>query len=429
MGLFTKAVTTLARGLGFTDQRLISYFAGEPTDAGETITVDGSLQLGTVWACVRLIAQTIATLPLHVYREGQDGHGEIAKDHPLYRILHDRPNYEMTSVEFWESVVAAVLLWGNAYIAIRRVGPRIAALYPMRPDRVTRRREQNGTLTYTYVWDGQTETMGEADVLHIKGFSLDGYTGISTIAVARNNMGSARAAERASAAIFRNGMRPSGTLTAPDYLTTDQRESAKAILANFRGAQATGSVPLLEGGWKFDSMAIPPNDAQMLETQAFHVETLCRWFDTPPIMIGHMDKQTSWGSGVEQIMLHFYKTCLRNHLTRIEKAINGALFTPNDQASGFYARFNVEGLLRADHAARSTYYSSMVQNGLMTRNEARALENLPRVDGGDDLTVQSNLLPIDKLGEIARLPQDRQVAPGAGVMADPNTGKAPEIRQ
>lgn len=425
MGLFTKAVATLARGLGLTDPQLYAHFNGGPTDSGETVTVDGSLQLGTVWACVRLIAQTIATLPLHVYESDQGGHGALAREHPLYRLLHTRPNADMTAVEFWEAVVAHILLWGNAYISIARSGARVVALYPMRPDRVVMRREASGQLSYTYTWQGRTQTFVDVDVLHIKGFSLDGYVGLSPIAMARNNLGAARAAERASASIFRNGMRPSGTLTSPTYLTLPQREDAKKILESFKGAQNTGSVPLLEGGWKFESLSIPPEDAQMLETMGFDVARVCRWFDVPPIMIGHMDKTTSWGSGVEQIMLHFYTTCLRSHLTRLEQAINGGLVTPVDQARGIYARFNVEGLLRADSAGRSTYLSTMVQNGLMTRNEGRAKENLPRVEGGDDLTVQSNLLPVDKLGEAVAA----RLSPPDGVNPDPRTGTAPEIRQ
>lgn len=400
MGIFTKAVSTIARGLGLNDHRLVAHFAGEPTDAGETITVDSSLQIGTVWACVRLIAQTIATLPLHTYRKADNGGAAIARDHDLYRLLHERPNYDMTSVEFWEAVVAAILLWGNAFIAIRRVGARIVALYPMRPDRVVRRLENDGSLTYFYTWGGKTEKMKDSDVLHIKGFSLDGHLGISVVAMARNNMGAARAAERASSAIFRNGMRPSGTLTAPDYLTAEQRIDAQAILNKFKGANATGSVPLLEGGWKFDKLSIDPDDAQMLETQAFHVEQLCRWFDVPPIMIGHQDKQSSFGTGVEQIMLHFYRTCLQHHISRIEKAVNGSLFTPEDRRKGFYASFNVAGLLRADHTGRASYYTSMVQNGIMTRNEVRRLENLPEIDGADELTVQSNLTPLEDLAAV-----------------------------
>jgi HK97 family phage portal protein len=297
-----STTAVIARGLGLTDQRLIDHFSGGPTDSGETVSVDASLQIATVWACVRLISQIIATLPFPVYRTEASGHGVPFPDHPLYRLLHDRPNADMTAVEFWEAVAAAILLWGNAFIAITRFGARIVALTPLRPDRVTLRIEANGARTYVYSWNGQTQFLPESAVLHIKGFSLDGYMGISPIGVARNNLGAARAAERASTAVFRNGMRPSGIATSPDYLTAERREQAKVMLANYQGAMNTGKVPLLEGGWKFEPLTIPPNDAQMLETQSFHVEVICRWFDVPPIMIGHMDKSTTLGSSTEQVM-------------------------------------------------------------------------------------------------------------------------------
>ena len=425
MGIFTKALTTIARGLGLTSPQLLTHYAGGSTDSGETVTVDSSLQLGTVWACVRLIAETMATLPLQVHRKTDSGHSEVVPDHPLTRVQRIRPNYEMTAVDFWVAVISAYLLWGNAYIWIRRVGARITALYPMRPDHVTRRRELDGSLTYTFVWEGQTITLGEADVLHVKGFSLDGLVGISLVAIARNSMGAARAAERASSAIFRNGLRPSGVLTAPTYLTEPQREDAKTILSRFRGANEIGGVPLLEGGWKFDSLAIPPEDAQLLETRSFHVEELCRWFDVPPIMVGHSDKQSSGAVSVDSVMRHFHRTCLRKHIVRVENSLQGGLITPADDAKGFFIRYNVEGLLRADEQARSAYYTAMVQNGLMTRNEVRRLENLPEMDGGDELTVQSNLLPIEDLAAAITARQPSALPGRQNGSAVP----IPEIRQ
>jgi HK97 family phage portal protein len=339
----------------------------------------------------------------------------------------------MTAVEFWECVVAAVLLWGNAFVAITRIGNRITALYPMRPDRVVIRRESDGSLSYTYTWAGQTQTFAESDILHIKGFSLDGYMGISPIGNARNSLGAARAAERASSSVFKNGMRPSGVLTAPEYLTDPQREDAKAILAGFKGAANTGGTPLLEGGWTWQSLSIPPEDAQLLETRAFQVEQLCRWFDVPPIMIGHMDKQTSWGTGVEQIMLHFYTSCLRAHLKRIEQAIAKSLITAADEAAGIYVEFNIDGLLRADSAARASLYSTYVQNGIMNRDDVRAKENLPPIPGGGgkEFTVQANLIPIDKLGEIASMSSDKPVQPGSAVAntSGAQATRIPEIKQ
>lgn len=424
MGIFTKAVAWFTGNMGLTDPRLYAYLGPGETDSGETVSGDGALQIATVWACVRLIAQTIATLPCHVYRTDRRGYGSLAKDHPLYRLLHDRPNADMTAVEFWEAIVGALLLWGNAYVAITRFGARIVALTPMRPDMVQCRIEKDGTKTYVYTVNGQTQTLRESDVLHIKGFSLDGQMGISPIAAARNSLGAARAAERASAAVFKNEMRPSGLAKSPNFLTPAQREDAQVMLASFKGAANRGKVPLMEGGWDFVPLTMPPNDAQLLETQNFHVKVLCRLFEVPPIMIGHSDDSSALGSSTEKVMEHFYKTCIRHHLERLEQAVNGKLLTPDDQRAGIYVEFVAEGLLRADSAARASYYSTMVQNGIMTRNEARSLENMAPMDGGDDITVQSNLVLAKLLEEIGVLVSRRQISPQNG-----SSTPIPEIKQ
>lgn len=414
MGLFTKAVTTLARGLGLANPRLYQFLGGGQTDAGEVVTVDLAMQQDVVWACVRRIAETVATLPLNLYQTGKDGKATKGDDHSLYTILQDRPNIDMTAVEFWEAMVGCYLLWGNAFAAISRSGSKIVAIVPMRPDRVTLRRDTEGAITYTYTFGGQVHQFAEEEVLHIKAFSLDGLMGMSPVAQARQSLGAARAAERASSSIFRNGMRPSGALKAPTYLTDPQREQAKQILQNFKGAAATGATPLLEGGWDWVQLTIPPEDAQMLETRAFHVEQICRWFDVPPVLVGHSG-QTTWGSGIEQIMLGWLTLGLRSHLKRIEQAIWRRLLTSAEQST-YYAEFNVDALLRADSAARASQMASLAQNGLRTRNELRALDNMPPVAGGDDLTVQSNLMPIDKLGVVSTMPKEKPVDPGAALV-------------
>ena len=428
MGFFksvaTKAVVTVARGLGMTSPDLIYAMGGQPSAAGKVVTVDAALQLDTVWACVRLISQTIATLPLLVYRQDDAGHNTVASSHPLYRILHDQPNADMTATEFWEAMVSNVLLWGNGYAEISRgVLGRIVALTPMRSDRVMIRRQADGSLLYVYSWMGQVTELQEGDVLHIKGFSLDGRIGLSPIALARQTLGSAIAAEEAAGKMFANGMRPSGYLSSPTILTAQQREKTRELISGFQGSANTGKVPLLEGGWDFKPLSLPPEDGQLLESRSFHVEQLCRWFDVPPIMIGHMEKSTAWGTGMEQMMLWFLTFSLRPHLERIEQAIKRDLIAATE--ADVVAEFKVEGLLRAGSAARAALYASMGQNGIQTRNEIRALENLPRVAGGDDLTVQSNLIPIQDLGVIATMPKDKPVVAGEAVQANPDPGGAP----
>jgi HK97 family phage portal protein len=416
MGLFTKAVQTLARNLGLRDDRLYTFLS-EPSESGERVSIEGSLQLDTVWACVRLKAQTIATLPLDLFRIDGESSAK-ATEHDLYPILHDQPNQDMTAVEFWEAMGACEQLWGNAYAqkAYASNG-KLIALYPMRPDRIEVRREPDGSITYAYDFDGRRELMTEDEVFHIRGFSLDGMLGISPIAQARNNLGTARAAEKAAGALFRNGMRPSGILKAPTYLTGPQRDDAKAMVQAYSGALSTGKVPLLEGGWDYQALTMPPEDAQLLETRSFAIEQICRWFGVPPVMVGHMEKSTAWGTGLEQMGLWFLTFSLRSDLKRIEQSIARQLLRPQERKK-YFAKFNVEGLLRADSSARASYYSTMVQNGIMTRNEVRKLENMPSVDGGDDLTVQSNLAPLERLGEDPGQPQ-----------APPLLPVAPEIRQ
>jgi HK97 family phage portal protein len=413
MNILTKAVSILARSLGMTDPRLYHFFSGGPTYAGENVTVDTSLQLDVVWSCVRLVSDTIATLPLFVYKRDKDGRGIIDDTHPLYRILHDRPNADMTAVEFWTAMVSAILLWGNAYAAIERLGNRIVAITPLRPDRVMVRRQPDGSLIYTYSYLGSSATLNEDDVFHIKGFSLDGMIGIPPITQARQSLASAMAAEKAAGAFFRNGMRPSAVMEAPTYLTDPQREQARGIIDRFSGAMNTGGVPLMEGGWKLNTgVSLPPEDAQLLQTRGFHVEQMCRWFMVPPPMIGHMEKSTAWGTGLEQMLLWFLMFSLRPHLERIEQAISKSLLTTKEQLS-YYAEFNVDGILRADSTIRAGLYKTMIAYGLATPNEIRALENMPPDPDGNDLMIMSNMMPLKYAGEFVRGRAPKPLDPNA----------------
>ena len=427
MGFFksvaTKAVVTVARGLGLTSPDLIMALGGQSSAAGKVVTVDTALQLDTVYACVRLLSQTIATLPLLTYRQDDAGHNTVAQKHPLYRILHDQPNADMTATEFWEAIVSNVLLWGNAYAEISRgVTGQVVALTPMRSDRVSIRWQPDGSPLYVYSWMGQVTELQEGDVLHIKGFSLDGRMGMSSIAYGRQTFGTAIAMEEAAAKVFANGMRPSGYMSSPTILTAQQREKTKELLQRFQGSENTGKVPLLEGGWKFEALSIPPEDGQLLQSRSFSVEQICRWFDVPPIMIGHMEKSTAWGTGMEQMMLWFLTFSLRPHLERIEQAVKRDLIDPTEP--DVVAEFKIDGLLRADSAARAALYSSLTQNGVISSNDARRLENMPASEepGSDDLRVQSNMIRLQDLGKIATMPKDKPVQPGEAVSANPDPG-------
>ncbi len=397
MGLLRKAVMTLASNMGLTDPRLAMVVGGgSETHSGERVTTETALQLDAVWACARILSQTIATLPVFIYqREGETD--TAAPDHPLYRIVHDKPNAEMTAVDFWTAMYACKILWGNAYAQIvRGYRDRVVALLPMRPDWTQVTRQADGSLLYRYTWNGQSLELAEDDVLHLKGFTLDGQIGLSAVAAGRHSLGSAMAAEKSAGSIHRNGMRPSGVMMSPTYLTESQRVEARAMIQKWQGAIATGVVPLLEGGWDFKSLSIPPEDAQLLETRSYNVETICRWFGVPPAMIGHTEKSTAWGTGLEQMNLWFLTYTLRPHLKETEQALWNKCLTAAEQRD-YFAKYNVEALLRTDSKARAENYRTLISTGVMTPNEARQLENLPPVEGGDDLFMQGAMMPLGAL--------------------------------
>jgi HK97 family phage portal protein len=410
MNIFRKAILTLASGMGLTDPRLYEAIGARETHSGERVTIDTALSLDTVVACVRLVSQTVSTLPLNVYTRDSKDQASVNKQHPLYRILHDRPNADMTASEFWAAMVACRLLWGNAYASMVKAGNRIISMSPMRPDWVTIERNADGSRTYYYANQGVRVELQEDEVLHIKGFSLDGLMGLSPIAMGRESLGAALAAEKASASFFRNGMRPSLVMQAPTWLTDQQKKRADDRMKEYTGAINAGRVPLVEGDWKLTNLSLPPEDAQLLATRGFNVETICRWFDVPPVMIGHTQSATAWGTGMESMSLWYLVYALRPILKNIEQVILFSCIPATEQATT-YAEFNVDGLMRADSKGRAALYATYVDHGLFTRNEVRAMENMPPVKGGDDLTVVSNLLPIELLGEFVRGKPDNPLDP------------------
>lgn len=414
MSIVSKAVGFLRKSFTTSDaagyRRELDGDGRAGTSAGQVVSVDSALQLSVVWACVRLIAETISTLPLLVY-EKKNGVRQVAADHPLYSLIHDAPNADMTAVEFWEAVISQLCTWGNAYVlkSFNSLGI-VIALDPLPPALVTPQRQQDGSILFLYADPKGQKRYTEAQIWHVKGFGLDGLCGLSPIRKGLRSMGGAMAAESASLKMFTSGMRPSRTVTVKEYLKADQREQYKAKLADsFIGDPASGQIQLLEGGAEGKQDSMNPDDAQMLETRTFNVEDLCRWFNVPPAMVGHGSAVSNWGTGREQIMLGFLAFVLRPYLVRIEQGIKKSLLTPAERLR-YYAEYSVEGLLRADSAARASFYATMVQNGLKTRNEVRALENDPPIAGGDELTVQSNLIPLTLLGKITNTAQSAKAA-------------------
>jgi HK97 family phage portal protein len=387
------------------------YPEGRRSDAGEYVTEPNVLALATVWACVNLLAGTIATMPLMVYRTNSKGERTLARDHPLFRILHGSPNFDQTAVDFWEFICASIELWGNAYALIERgSGGRIAALTPIRPDIVSVRRLENGTLEYRWTKDGKAYVETDRTVLHIRGFGGDPLGGMSTLHFGRHTFGLARAIDKAAAGTFSNGLLSHVSMTFERWLTNEQRTLAETKLTEkYLGAKNAGRPIILEGGTKVDTLSINPDDAQMLESRAFSVEEICRFFGVPPVMVGHTSKTTSWPTGVEQQGLILQKFTLRRRLKRIEQACEKQLLTPAERAAGYIIEFNLDGLLRGDSTARATFYQSALASGWMTINEVRAKENMPGVEGGDVPRMQVQNVPITEAGK----QQQEAIAPPA----------------
>ena len=371
-------------------------------ETGQRVNPETAMSLSVVFACVKLISETVATLPLIVYRRKPSGRA-VASDHWLYTLLHDSPNADQTAVEFWEEAVANIALRGRAVIhGPRDVNGEVIELRVLQLDRIgSARALANGGKVYPY----NHPTRGQIDIPERDIWVPKGFGGLSVIQYGARSMGAAMAGEHTRSKLYGNELRPTAVITRDEIFNRDQRRQIKeAIEDGMMTSKVGGAIRLLEGGMKYQQLSLTPEDAQLLESQQFSVEDLCRWFGMNPAMIGHGTSVSNWGTGREQINLAFLQYVLRAYTKRLEQGISKWLLRPEERAR-IYAEFSVEGLLRADSAGRATFYSTMVQNGIMTRNEVRDLENLGALPGGDELTIQSNLVPATMLGQ-ATTPAD-----------------------
>lgn len=364
------------------------------SSSGKVVTADKAIQLSAVWACVRLLSESISTLPLKIYVRQPDGSRKAATDHPAYSILCRRPNSEMTPSRFMLMVVASICLRGNAFIEKKFIANRLVSLVPLLPQNMVVKRLTTGVLEYKYTENGSERVIPIKNIMHIRGFGLDGVCGMMPMKTGRDVIGSAMAVEESAAKIFEQGLQSSGFLTAEQALNDEQRERLREYMAKFTGSKNAGKIMVLEGGLKYQGVTMNPEDAQMLESRSFSIEEICRWFRVPPFMVGHTTKQSSWASSLEGMNLQFLTHTLRPLLVNIEQEIGRCLLDSDDEV---FAEFSVEGLLRADSAGRAAYYTSALQNGWMSRNDVRRLENMPPIEGGDIYTVQLNLTQLKNL--------------------------------
>ena len=381
------------------------FFMGSST-SGKRVNERSAMQMTAVYSCVRILSEAVAGLPLHLYQYTDKGSKEKAVDNPLYFLLHDEPNTEMTSFVFRETLMTHLLLWGNAYSQIIRNGKgEVVGLYPLMPDRMTVGRDEKGGLYYEYMVssdDAKTPKDGTVrlspyDVLHIPGLGFDGLVGYSPIAMAKNAIGLAIAAEEYGSKFYANGATPSGILEYPGTVKEPDkvRESWNA---GFGGSSNAHKIAVLEEGMKYTPISISPNEAQFLETRKFQINEIARIFRVPPHMVGDLEKSSF--SNIEQQSLEFVKYTLEPWLVRWEQAMQRALI-PQDDKSKYFIKFNVDGLLRGDYQSRMQGYATARQNGWMSANDIRELENLDRIpaeDGGDLYLINGNMMPLSMSG-------------------------------
>ena len=413
MSLFSGLFKSRDKPQNRTSGSNYAFFMGGTT-SGKAVTERSAMQMTAVYSCVRILSEAVAGLPLHLYKYTDSGGKAMALDHSLYRLLHDEPNPEMSSFVFRETLMTHLLLWGNAYAQIIRNGKNeIVALYPLMPNKMSVDRDENGRLYYTY-YRGSDEaiknkdfavTLQPSDVLHIPGLGFDGLVGYSPIAMAKNAIGMAIACEEYGAKFFANGAAPGGVLEHPGTIKDPQRVR-ESWQSTFGGSGNANKIAVLEEGMKYTPIGISPEQAQFLETRKFQINEIARIFRVPPHMVGDLEKSSF--SNIEQQSLEFVKYTLDPWVIRWEQSIQRSLLSKDEKAV-YFVKFNLEGLLRGDYQSRMNGYAIGRQNGWMSANDIRELENLDRIpaeEGGDLYLINGNMLPLKNAGAFADTPTD-----------------------
>lgn len=383
-----------------------SFFFGG-TSAGKTVNEHTAMQMTAVYSCVRILAETVACLPLHVYKYNDSGGREKYLKHTLYKLLHDEPNPEMTSFTFRETLMSHLLLWGNAYAQIiRNARGEVIALYPLMPNKMTVDRDKNGRLFYLYQRNIEdAPTLGKdslvylepSDVLHIPGLGFDGLVGYSPIAMAKNAVGLSMATEEYGAKFFANGAAPGGVLEHPGTIKDPQKVKESWNMA-YQGSANSHRVAVLEEGMRYQPIGISPEQAQFLETRKFQINEIARIFRVPPHMLADLEKSSF--SNIEQQSLEFVKYTLDPWIIRWEQAMCRSLLMESEKPEVFI-KFNVDGLLRGDYASRMSGYAVGIQNGFFSPNDVRGLENMDLIPdelGGNRYLCNGNMVDIANAG-------------------------------
>ena len=405
MGIFEMLFKSRDKPENMTNGSAYSFFFGT-SSAGKRVNERSAMQMTAVYSCVRILSEAIASLPLHVYKTSDEGSKEKAVEHPLYFLLHDEPNPEMTSFIFRETLMTHLLLYGNAYAQVIRNGKgEVIALYPLMPNRMNVDRDDKGQLYYEYMMTdtdaptmkGTTVKLSPYEVLHVPGLGFDGLLGYSPIAMAKNAIGLAIATEEYGSKFFANGANPSGVLEHPGVLK-DPSKIRDSWTQTFGGSGNANKVAVLEEGMHYTPISISPEQAQFLETRKFQINEIARIFRVPPHMLGDLERSTF--SNIEQQSLEFVKYTLEPWITRFEQSMARALLRPEEKRK-YFIRFNVDGLLRGDYKSRMEGYAVARQNGWMSTNDIRELENMDRIseeEGGDLYLINGNMCKLKDAG-------------------------------
>lgn len=388
----------------YIDGSRYSFFFGGTT-SGKPVNEHTAMQMTAVYSCIRILSEAIAGLPLHTYRYTNTGGKEKAINHSIYHLLHNEPNPEMTSFVFRETLMGHLLLWGNAYAQIiRNSHGEVLALYPLMPNKMNVDRDRNGQICYIYQRNldiGEKPAyMSSRDVLHIPGLGFDGLVGYSPIAMAKNAIGLAIATEEYGAKFFANGAAPGGVLEHPGTIK-DPQKVKESWNSAYQGSSNSHRVAVLEEGMKYQTIGISPDQAQFLETRKFQINEIARIFRVPPHMLADLEKSSF--SNIENQGLEFVKYTLDPWVVRWEQAMCRVLFSEREKAD-YFIRFNVDGLLRGDYASRMNGYATARQNGWMSSNDIRELENLDRIPaalGGDLYLINGAMTKLEDAGLFA----------------------------
>ena len=380
--------------------RGVDMNASGMSNSGVPIDEDSALKISAVYACVKVISETIASLPLKLLKEEENGDYSKAKQHPLYDLLTECPNDEMSAFTFREMMMTNLLLWGNAYALIRRNRQGdIVELYPLKAKNMNVSRDSTRALKYEYTSEDEsqakTKTYTARQVLHIPAFSFDGVKGVSPITYAREAMGLALATEEFGARWFGNGARPSGILQHPGTLKNPEklRESWNKV---YQGVSNSHKIAVLEEGMTYHNIGMSPEDSQFLQTRSFQLNEICRIFRVPPHLVGDLSRSTF--SNIEHQGIEFITHTIRPWLTRWEQAIKRSLLT-DEERTIYFPKFKVDALMRGDFNSRMAGYATARQNGWMSANEIRALEDMNRIpaeQGGDLYLMNGNMMTADQ---------------------------------